>query len=56
MQVTELQNARLFQVYDKNITDEMFVLLDEGEPRFLTEIEMKYSYFERTTAREEKKK
>jgi hypothetical protein len=47
MEITELQNVKVYRVRDDMVTDEMIIIMDEGELQFYTEIELKYSYFEK---------
>jgi len=47
MIITELQNEiKVYRVQDDGFTEEIIMILEEGEPRFYSEIDIKYSYFE----------
>ena len=54
MDVVELQpnTTKLWRVIDDKVTDEMIVLMEDGDLRFYTEIDVKYSYFEMCVQKE----
>jgi len=55
MKITELQNIKVFRIRNDNVDDEMIMILEEGEPQFYSEIEMKYSDFEKAKLKEKMK-
>ena len=56
MEVTELQNVLIYRVRDDKFSEHMIILMEDGELQFYSEIDLKYSYFEKALAEEKKKK
>jgi hypothetical protein len=54
MEITELQNVKVYRVRDDMVTDEMIIIMEEGELQFYIEIELKYSNFEKAKLEAEK--
>ena len=52
MKVTQLQNIKVYRIQDDNYTEEIIIIMDEGELEFYKEIEIKYSNFEKALLKE----
>ena len=54
MQVTELQNIKVYRVQDDNYNEELIIIMEDGDLIFYTEVELKFSNFEKALAKERK--
>ena len=54
MIITELQNIKVYRVYDDMINDEMIIIVEDGEILCYTQLDIKYSNFEKAKSKDEK--
>ena len=55
MKVVELQDVRIWRIHDRDYTEDMIIIMEDGELVFYQVLPEKYSIFERALAKEKEK-
>ena len=52
MKVTQLQNIKIYRVQDDTFSEEIIIIMEDGELEFYTSLDLKYSNFEKALLKE----